>query len=312
MEPQSPTGVHSSMHTVELQQVRKSYDKFVAVKDLSLNIPQGSIFGLLGPNGAGKTSTIRMMIGITVPDSGQVRMFGEPFRRDHLKRIGYLPETSGLYKKMKVSEQLILFGQLRGLSAADSLARAKKWCERMEIAGWMDKKTEELSKGMQQKMQFIATLLHEPEFLIMDEPFSGLDPVNATLLKDVLLDLNKQGRTILFSTHRMDQVEKLCSAICLVNRGEPVLQGTLKEIKGRYGRSNIQIEYEGSDEFLRANGLIQSFNNYGNYVEVRLSPGADSQKLLHSVAQNARVNKFELVEPSLEDIFIDVVGKADA
>jgi ABC-2 type transport system ATP-binding protein len=300
------------MHTVELQQVCKSYDKFVAVKDLSLKIEQGSIFGLLGPNGAGKTSTIRMMIGITVPDSGEVRFFGEPFRRDHLKRIGYLPETSGLYKKMKVSEQLVLFGQLRGLSAADALSRARSWCERMEIAGWMDKKTEELSKGMQQKMQFVSTLLHDPEFLIMDEPFSGLDPVNATLLKDVLLDLNKQGRTILFSTHRMDQVEKLCSSICLVNRGEAVLEGTLKEIKGRYGRNNIQIEYEGPDDFLKEKGLVQSFNNYGNYVEVRMVPGADSQKLLHMVAERSRVNKFELVEPSLEDIFIDTVGKTDA
>jgi ABC-2 type transport system ATP-binding protein len=300
------------MHTVELQQVRKSYDKFIAVKDLSLNIARGSIFGLLGPNGAGKTSTIRMMIGITVPDSGEVRMFGEPFRRDHLKRVGYLPETSGLYKRMKVSEQLILFGQLRGLSAADAAARGKKWCERMEIGSWMDKKTEELSKGMQQKMQFIATLLHDPEFLIMDEPFSGLDPVNATLLKDVLLELNKEGRTILFSTHRMDQVEKLCSSICLINRGEAVLQGTLKEIKGRYGRNNVQIEYEGADDFLHENGLVQSFNNYGNYVEVRMAPGADSQKLLQMVARGSRINKFELVEPSLEDIFIDTVGKTDA
>ena len=300
------------MYTVELQQVRKSYDKFVAVKELSLKIEQGSIFGLLGPNGAGKTSTIRMMIGITVPDSGQVRMFGEPFRREHLKRVGYLPETSGLYKRMKVSEQLVLFGQLRGLSAQDAAARAKKWCERMEIAGWIDKKTEELSKGMQQKMQFISTLLHDPEFLIMDEPFSGLDPVNAALLKDVLLELNKQGRTILFSTHRMDQVEKLCSSICLINRGEPVLQGRLKDIKASYGRSNIQIEYEGSDAFLHENGLVQSFNNYGNYVEVRLAPGADSQKLLQLCAQRSRVNKFELVEPSLESIFIDTVGKNDA
>jgi ABC-2 type transport system ATP-binding protein len=300
------------MHTVELQQVRKSYDKFVAVKDLSLNIDRGSIFGLLGPNGAGKTSTIRMMIGITVPDSGEIRMFGELFRRDHLKRIGYLPETSGLYKRMKVSEQLILFGQLRGLSAADAAARAKKWCERMEIGGWMDKKTEELSKGMQQKMQFVATLLHDPEFLIMDEPFAGLDPVNAALLKNVLLELNKEGRTILFSTHRMDQVEKLCSSICLINRGEAVLQGTLKEIKGRYGRNNVQIEYEGADDFLHENGLVQSFNNYGNYVEVRMAPGADSQKLLQMVARGSRVNKFELVEPSLEDIFIDTVGKTDA
>ncbi|HJX00366.1 MAG TPA: ATP-binding cassette domain-containing protein [Terriglobales bacterium] len=300
------------MATVELQQVRKSYDKFVAVKDLSLEIEQGSIFGLLGPNGAGKTSTIRMMIGITVPDSGQVRMFGEPFNRHHLRRVGYLPETSGLYKKMKVSEQLVLFGQLRGLSATDAAARAKKWCERMEIAGWMDKKTEELSKGMQQKMQFISTLLHDPEFLIMDEPFSGLDPVNASLLKDVLLDLNKQGRTILFSTHRMDQVERLCSSICLVNRGEAVLQGKLKDIKASYGRSNVQIEYEGGDDFLHEKALVQSFNNYGNYVEVRLAPGADSQKLLQLCVQRSRVNKFELVEPSLESIFIDTVGKNDA
>jgi ABC-2 type transport system ATP-binding protein len=304
--------VDTLMHTVELQQVRKSYDKFVAVKDLSLSIDRGSIFGLLGPNGAGKTSTIRMMIGITVPDSGQVRMFEEPFRRDHLRRIGYLPETSGLYKRMKVSEQLVLFGQLRGLSGADAAARAKKWCERMEIGGWMDKKTEELSKGMQQKMQFVATLLHDPEFLIMDEPFAGLDPVNAALLKNVLLELNKEGRTILFSTHRMDQVERLCSSICLINRGQAVLQGTLKEIKGRYGRNNVQIEYEGADDFLHENGLVQSFNNYGNYVEVRMAPGADSQKLLQMVARGSRVNKFELVEPSLEDIFIDTVGKTDA
>lgn len=300
------------MPTVELEQVRKSYDKFVAVKDLSLTIEPGGIFGLLGPNGAGKTSTIRMMIGITVPDSGQVRMFGGPFRRDHLKRVGYLPETSGLYKKMKIGEQLVLFGQLRGLTASDAAARARRWCERMEIVEALEKKAEELSKGMQQKIQFIATLLHDPEFLIMDEPFSGLDPVNATLLKDVLLELNKQGRTILFSTHRMDQVEKLCETICLINRGEAVLQGRLKDIKASYGKSNVQMEYEGPDSFLREDGLVQSFNNYGNYVEIRMVPGADSQKLLRLAAERTRVNKFELVEPSLEEIFIETVGKTDA
>lgn len=300
------------MPTVELEQVRKSFDKFVAVKDLSLTIEPGGIFGLLGPNGAGKTSTIRMMIGITLPDSGQVRMFGEPFRRNHLKRIGYLPETSGLYKKMKIGEQLMLFGQLRGLTASDAASRARRWCERMEIVEALDKKAEELSKGMQQKIQFIATLLHDPEFLIMDEPFSGLDPVNATLLKDVLLELNKQGRTILFSTHRMDQVERLCETICLINRGEAVLQGRLKDIKASYGKSNVQMEYEGSDAFLREDGLVQSFNNYGNYVEIRLVPGADSQKLLRLAAERTRVNKFELVEPSLEEIFIETVGKTDA
>jgi ABC-2 type transport system ATP-binding protein len=213
---------------------------------------------------------------------------------------------------MKISEQLALFGQLRGLSASDAGARARRWCERMEIVDALDKKAEELSKGMQQKIQFIATLLHDPEFLIMDEPFSGLDPVNATLLKDVLLDLNKQGRTILFSTHRMDQVEKLCDTICLINRGEAVLQGRLKEIKASYGKSSVQMEYEGSDSFLREDGLVQSFNNYGNYVEIRMVPGADAQKLLRLAAERSRVNKFELVEPSLEEIFIETVGKTDA
>ena len=297
---------------VELRSVRKSYGNFVAVDDLSFSIAPGKIFGLLGPNGAGKTSTIRMIIGIILPDAGEVRIFGEPFRREHLERIGYLPEERGLYKKMKVSEQLILFGQLRGLSAAESMTRAKKWCERMEIAGWMDKKTEELSKGMQQKMQFIATLLHEPEFLIMDEPFSGLDPVNATLLKDVLLDLKKQGKTILFSTHRMDQVEKLCDSICLINRGRLVLQGALKEVKSRFGKNNVQIEYEGNGDFLQRNGLVKTYNNYGNYVEAQLMPGADPQELLRLVMERARVNRFELMEPSLEESFKEVVGKTDA
>src|SRR5437868_4604635 len=176
------------MHTVELQQVRKSYDKFVAVKDLSLKIEQGCIFGLLGPNGAGKTSTIRMMIGITVPDSGQVRLFDQPFHTAQLNQVGYLPEERGLYRKMTVLDQLVFFARLHGVPAEDARARATNWCHRLEIADWLTKKVEELSKGMQQKIQFIAALLHEPAFTIMDEPFYGLDPVNATLLKDVLLE----------------------------------------------------------------------------------------------------------------------------
>src|SRR5205085_7921198 len=274
------------MHTVELQQVRKSFDKFVAVKDLSLNIEQGSIFGLLGPNGAGKTSSIRMMIGITLPDSGEVRLFGEPFRRDHLKRIGYLPETSGLYKKMKVGEQLSFLGQLRGLSQAEADKRAKQWCERMEIAESMEKKTDELSKGMQQKIQFIATLLHEPEFVIMDEPFSGLDPVNSRLLEDVLVDLRKQGRTVLFSTHRMDQVEKLCDNICLVNKGKAVLNGNLREIKKRYGHNRVQIAFEGQQNghSLESNPLANKVEANENYISVELAPGASAQQLLKEVS----------------------------
>ena len=298
--------------TVQLDKVRKSYDHFVAVDDLSLQIVPGSVYGLLGPNGAGKTSSLRMIIGITAPDSGQVRLFGGPFRREHLRRVGYLPEERGLYKKMKVLEQLVFLGEIRGLSARDAAARARQWCERLDLAAWIPKKVEELSKGMQQKVQFIAALLHEPELIMMDEPFAGLDPVNATALKDILLEQKQAGRTILFSTHRMDQVERMCDSICLINKGKAVLEGELKQIKARWGRNNVQIEYEGDGSFLHGNGLIQSFNDYGNYVEVRLQPGADAQQLLRQVSAGAKVFKFELVEPSLEEIFIDTVGKTDA
>jgi len=300
------------MPTIELARVRKTYDQFVAVNDLTFSIAEGSVFGLLGPNGAGKTSTIRMMIGITAPDSGEIRVFGKPFERKSLHKVGYLPEERGLYKKMKVLDQLAFLGELHGMAAAEARKKAVAWCERLDIAEKLDKKVEELSKGMQQKIQFIAALLHDPDFIIMDEPFFGLDPVNAGLLKDVMLDLKKQGRTILFSTHRMDQVEKLCDSICLINRGTSVLQGPLKQVKAQYGKSNVQIEYEGNSDFLQQQELVGSYNNYGNYVEVRLAPGADPQQLLHAAAQRSRISKFELVEPSLEEIFIEVVGKNDA
>jgi ABC-2 type transport system ATP-binding protein len=300
------------MPTIELHQVRKCYDQFVAVNDLSFSIEQGAVFGLLGPNGAGKTSTIRMMIGITAPDSGSISLFGRPFERKSLQRVGYLPEERGLYKKMKILDQLVFLGELHGMAPAAARQQALEWCRRLEIDAWVQKKVEELSKGMQQKIQFIAALLHDPDFIIMDEPFFGLDPVNATLLKDVLLDLKKKGKTILFSTHRMDQVEKLCDSICLINKGAAVLQGDLKAIKARYGKNNVQIEYEGNGDFLEKNPLVSAYNNYGNYVEVRLAPGADAQQLLRMVADRSRVNKFELMEPSLEEIFINTVGKTDA
>jgi len=300
------------MQTIQLNNVRKSYDTFVAVDNISFAIEQGTVFGLLGPNGAGKTSTIRMMIGITQPDSGEIHVFGKPFERKSLERIGYLPEERGLYKKMKVLDQLVFFAELHGMGRADATAKAREWCKRLEIAEKLDNKVEELSKGMQQKIQFIAALLHDPDFVIMDEPFFGLDPVNAGLLKDVLLDLKKQGKTILFSTHRMDQVEKLCDSICLINRGRAVLQGSLSQVKSKFGKNNVQIEYVGDDNFLRETQLVGSYNNYGNYVEVRLAPGADSQELLRAVASRSRVNKFELMEPSLEEIFKEVVGKTDA
>ncbi len=298
--------------TIELAHVRKTYDEFVAVDDLSLGISEGSVFGLLGPNGAGKTSTIRMMIGITAPDSGEIRLFGKPFERASLQKVGYLPEERGLYRKMNVLDQLVFLGELHGMDAALARKKSLDWCQRLEISEKLDSKVEELSKGMQQKIQFIAALLHDPQFIIMDEPFFGLDPVNAGLLKDVMLELKKQGRTILFSTHRMDQVEKLCDAICLINRGRAVLQGSLTQVKSRFGKNHVQIQYEGGDGFLDRKELVSSYSNYGNYVEVRLAPGADAQQLLRLVADHSRVSRFELVEPSLEEIFKEVVGKTDA
>ena len=297
---------------VELAHVSKSYEEKTAVRDLTLKIDAGSMFGLLGPNGAGKTSTIRMIVGITLPDAGKVTLFSKPWASASLRRVGYLPEERGLYKKMKILDQLIFLGELRGLSAADAGRRARSWCERLQITDAISKKTEELSKGMQQKIQFIATLLHDPQLIIMDEPFSGLDPVNTLLLQDTLLDLKKQGNAILFSTHRMDQVEKLCDSICLINRGQAVLSGGMREIKSRYERNHVVIQYEGSDAFL-THPAVAEYKNYAGHAEIRLKPHADAQDLLKTAAATATIMKFELVEPSLEEIFIETVGgKADA
>jgi ABC-2 type transport system ATP-binding protein len=301
------------MPIVELQHVRKAYDTKVAVADLSFSIEPGSMFGLLGPNGSGKTSSIRMMIGMTVPDAGSVSLFGQPFQREHLKRVGYLPEERGLYKKMKVMDQLIFLGELHGLDATTASKRAHVWCERMEITEAIPKKTEELSKGMQQKIQFIATLLHEPELIIMDEPFSGLDPVNAVLLMDTLVDLRKQGKSILFSTHRMDQVEKLCDAIALIDRGNLVLSGGMREVKNRYPRNHVQVTFEGDAGFLQHPGIAE-FKNYAGHAEIKLRDESAAQQILAAAVQNGtRISRFEVMEPTLEEIFIEAVGgKADA
>ena len=300
------------MNTIELNKVRKSYDEFVAVDDLSLVIRPGEVYGLLGPNGAGKTSTLRMMIGITVPDSGTVSMFGEPLRRAHVERLGYLPEERGLYKKMKVLEQLVFLGELKGLSARDALQRSQQWCERLGLKDWTGKKVEELSKGMQQKVQFIGAVVHDPQFVVMDEPFSGLDPASAVVLKDAFIELKNAGKTLLFSTHRMDTAERLCDSICLINHGRAVLEGDLNKVRAGYGKRNVQIKYEGDSRFLKDPKIVQSSNDYGNYVEVRLAPGADPQELLKAATACARVSKFELMEPSLEEIFLEAVGKANA
>jgi len=300
------------MPVVELAGVTKAYENKVAVNNLSLSIDAGQMFGLLGPNGAGKTSSIRMMMGITIPDSGSISLFGKPFERQSLDNVGYLPEERGLYKKMKVQDQLVFFGQLHGLEAEEARKRSIAWATRMEIADSLHKKTEELSKGMQQKIQFIATLLHGPDLIVMDEPFSGLDPVNAVLVEKTLLELKEQGKAILFSTHRMDQVEKLCDSICLINNGEAVLAGNLREIKARYERNHVIVEFEGSSAFLNSSEIAEA-KNFSGHAEIKLKPHGDAQKLLHEASAAATIYRFEVVEPSLEEIFIETVGgKADA
>jgi ABC-2 type transport system ATP-binding protein len=296
---------------VELIEVRKSYGGFRAVDGISFSIPPAHIFGLLGPNGAGKTSTIRMMIGITSPDSGAMRLFGEPLRRRALRRVGYLPEERGLYRRMTVGANLVFLGQLAGLPVATAKARIDAWTKRLEIADWVDRRVEELSKGMQQKIQFIAALLHDPDLIVMDEPFAGLDPVNTMQLKDVLVGLRALGKSILFSTHRMDQVEKLCDSICLMNRGKAVLQGSLSEVKNGNGRRFVQIDYEGDGKCLAGHPLVDSLNDYGNHAELRLKPGADSQELLQSAMRQLRVIRFQVMDPSLEQIFIERVSRKD-
>ena len=293
-----------------LDSVTKKYDEFVAVDELSLAVRPGRIFGLLGPNGAGKTTTIRMIVGITAPDSGRIEVFGRPMSSELQNRIGYLPEERGLYKKMRVGEQLRFLGELKGMAAAAAERAADRWLERMKLSEWKGSKTDELSKGMQQKIQFIATVMHDPDLLILDELFSGLDPVNAGLMEEVVLELKSAGRTIIFSTHMMEQAEKLCDDICLLNRSRKVLGGSLREVKRGYGRNAVALRVEGGDGVLSDKRLVAGVKTFGDYSEALLADGADAQQLLSRLVESgARVARFEQVEPSLRDIFISKVGE---
>lgn len=295
------------MPVLSLKNVTKQFDSFVAVQDLSFEVSESSIFGLLGPNGAGKTTTIRMIVDIFAPDSGEVRVLGDRVSHTLQQRIGYLPEERGLYKKMKVGEQLLFFAELKGLNAAEASKRIDTWLEKLQLSDWKNKKSMELSKGMQQKVQFIATVLHDPDLLILDEPFSGLDPVSVDVLKAAILELKARGKSVIFSTHQMEQVEQMCDDICLINRSRKVLGGSLREVKARYGRNTIIMDYEGPDGFLQAR-QIKHLKRYPNYVEIRMEDGADAQQILQqAVSGGARVNRFELVEPSLHEIFIESV-----
>jgi ABC-2 type transport system ATP-binding protein len=301
------------MEAIAADHVTKRFDTVVAVSDLNLHIEQGAVFGLLGPNGAGKTTTLRMIMHILVPDEGSVQVLGQPASDRTQDLIGYLPEERGLYNRMKVREVLIFLAALKGLTEAEAAVRVNEWLERLGLADWSGKKISELSKGMQQKVQFIAAVAHQPPLLILDEPFTGLDPVNATLIKDIMLDLRQKGATIILSTHRMEQVEMMCDAICLINHGRSVLAGDLRAIKKSYGKNTLRMEYTGDDNFLDLPDLVEKLNHYGAVVEAKLRPGADPQEILKAaVARGVRLTRFELVEPPLHDIFIEKVSEAHA
>ena len=298
------TGGHPALR---LDHVSKSFGDKAAVRDLSLEVPAGSVFGLLGPNGAGKSTTIRMALNIYVPDTGTVRVLGRAHGNGVSNSIGYLPEERGLYTKMKVGDMLRFMGAIKGIPAADMNARIGRWLTRIELPGCEEKKVHELSKGMQQKVQFIATVIHDPDLIVLDEPFSGLDPINANLLKDIIVDLRSQGRAIIFSTHVMEQAERLCDEICLINSGQKVLEGSVSSIRRRYGRNAVALAFDGDGAFLQRHPLVRSVNEYNAYLELRLADGADPQALLAEIVGRVRVTRFEVLEPSLHDIFIERV-----
>lgn len=294
--------------TVKLDRVSKTFGNFTAVKDLSLTVRAGRVFGLLGPNGAGKTTTIRMMVNITAPDSGAIELFGRKIDSELQNRIGYLPEERGLYRRMKVVDQLKFFAELKSVRGKLIEAKIDEWLARVKLSEWKNKRSMELSKGMQQKIQFVTAVLHDPELLILDEPFSGLDPINAELLKEIVLDLKRNGKTIIFSTHQMEVAEKICDDICLINRAEKVLEGSLRELKSSFGRNSIAVRCEGGDGVLDDPSLVSKVVRHADEAQALLAQGANAQVLLRRLIDSgATVGKFEMVEPSLNDIFITKV-----
>jgi ABC-2 type transport system ATP-binding protein len=281
----------------------------VAVKDLSLEVPRGSVFGLLGPNGAGKTTTLRMVMDILGTDAGSVEILGRPADQATRDRIGYMPEERGLYPRMVLEEQLVFMASIKGLGRREAEERLGPWLERLDLADWRRRKTNELSKGMQQKAQFIATVLHEPDVLIMDEPMSGLDPVGMDVMRDVMVDLSRRGATIVLSSHQMDTVERLCDRVALINSGEKVLDGAVSEVKARHGRNTIALAYDGDGAFLQELPGVVRLTDFGQYVEIRVADGCDPQPLLQEIAGRLRVRRFEIVEPSLHHIFVETVTR---
>jgi len=295
--------------TLKLDNVTKSYSNHLAVDGVSFEVPQGSVFGLLGPNGAGKTSIIRMITTITAPDSGTIYLNGEALGSRHPQQIGYLPEERGLYKKMKVGEQLMYLAQLKGMSKADAKISLKNWMERFECVDWWDKKIEELSKGMQQKIQFIATVVHNPDLIILDEPFTGLDPLNTNLIKDEIHNLNLNGTTVIFSTHRMEQVEEICRDIVLINQGQNVLEGTVESVKNQFKKNRYRIEFDGTLPQDLNNGEFQIIEDSDHELIMQLGENGNPNNLLKSLlGRGIKINSFNELLPSLNEIFITQVN----
>ena len=302
------------MNILEVKNVYKQYANHLALNDVSISVPRGSIFGLLGPNGAGKTTLIRIINSITAPDKGEVLLNNTPLTLQHTANIGYLPEERGLYKKMKVGEQALYLCQLKGLSKTEALKRLKYWFEKFEIESWWDKKVEELSKGMAQKVQFITTVLHEPELLIFDEPFSGFDPINAELLKKEIIELKNKGATIIFSTHNMDSVERLCENIALINKSQVVLSGNINQIRKQFSTNKYIVSLKDynpsvSNDFHCANLLNLKQENNITHAEFTLKPNNTSNNLLSELIQKSTILKFEEQLPSMNDIFLQSVNK---
>ncbi len=298
--------------TLRVENVTKRFGEFTAVEGLSFDVRAGRVFGFLGPNGAGKTTTIRMIVGITAPDEGKIELFGQKIGPALQDKIGYLPEERGLYKKMKIVDQLRYFAALKDLSGAEADKRIDFWLERMNLAEWKSKKTTDLSKGMQQKIQFISTVLHDPDLLVLDEPFSGLDPVNVEFMIEVLAEFKKRDKTVIFSTHLMETAERLCHDIILINKSRKVIGGSLREVKESYGHNRIALRATGGEAVLNDKTLVEKVIDHADEKDIELAGGADPQKLLAKlVVAGAVISKFEQVEPSLNDIFIEQVSKTE-
>jgi len=302
----------SNMDAVLLSSVHKSFGKVRAVNNLSVNVPTGSIYGFLGPNGAGKTTTLRMIMNIIRPDSGSIEIFGDSSVERAKARIGYMPEERGLYRKMTVTKVLTYFGAIKGLAGDKLSHHVSRWLQRIDLNKWAHKKVEELSRGMHQKLQFAVTAINEPELLILDEPFAGLDPINTDLIKGIMLDMRDEGKTVIFSTHVMHEAEKLCDSILLINKGRVILDDKLAYIQSQRTSHIVRVELEGNTGFIEKLPIVTAVESDGHHLEITLADSADTQQLLHSLVERVRVQRFEVKVSSLHEIFVDLVGTSNA